>query len=303
MFIPGIAILAAVSTFVKFINNSFITLYIFSQGGNNFPWFVSPTILAFLLLIYFSLVVVRGNKKATFGTPQILILVVSILNLPGAMGRCDAGHLFLYGFGFFLVSLSAAPYILTNKLRMLISASNIIIFIIVIIGTTYLFKPYWIGYAEHIFGNDNISIELNNNSAVNQKENIQIDSLIMHFDSKPLAVAGIPVFFENAALRKQIDFPYFINGMNKLSIYSNEVLIREILNHNIILVPQKKEWLCGFYPYDKTTILFLFGLPPFYGNKNHPEFINEKICSVLESAFVIDASLHVKGFNVYKKKQ
>jgi hypothetical protein len=303
MLIPGIAILVAASIFVKFINNSFITLYIFSQGGNNFPWFVSPTILAFLFLIYFSLVVVLGNKKAAFGTPQILILVISILNLPGAMGRCDAGHLFFYGFGFFLVSLSAAPYILANKLRMLISASNIVIFIIIVMGTIYLFKPYWVGYAKHILGNYNISVGLNNNSVVDQKDIIQIDSLIMHSDGKPLAVASIPAFFENALLRKQIDFPYFINGMNKMSIYSNEVLIKEFLKHNTILVPQKKDWLCGFYPYDKTTMFFLFGMAPFIRHKNNTEFINEKLCSVLESYFVIDGSLHVKGFNVYKKKQ
>jgi hypothetical protein len=310
MCIPSIVILLTVSTFVKFINNSFITLYIFSQGGNNFPWFVSPTILAFLLFIYFSLVVLFSNKKKDFNNPQIIIFVISILNLPGAMGRCDAGHLFLYGFGFFLISLSAVPYILTNKLRILISMSyKFIFFVLIIIGTTYLYKPYFGWYVTNILNNYSISIRSHkniiesSNRVLNQKDNLQIDSLIMYSDSKPLVLSSIPVFFENSILRNKIDFPYFINGKNKLSIYSNEVLIKEILKHNIILAPQDKEWLCGFSPLTKTTMFFLFGIPPFYNNKNKPEFINEKICSAIDNNFVIDTSMRVKDFTVYKKKQ
>jgi len=310
MCIPSIVILVVVSIFVKFINNSFITLYIFSQGGNNFPWFVSPTILAFLLFIFFSLIVIFSNKLKNFTTPQKIILVISILNLPGAMGRCDAGHLLLYGFGFFLISLSAVPHILSNKLRIFISLTyRIIFFTFIIIGTTYLYKPYWGGYVKYIHKYYNIligvheNISTSSNHVINQQDNRQIDSLIMYSISKPLVLASSPIYFENSILRNKIDFPYFIDGMNKFSIYSNEVLFKEILKHNIIIAPQNKEFLCGFYPLSKTTMAFLFGIPPFYKGINKPELINEKICSAIACNFVIETSIHAKDFIVYKKKQ
>ncbi len=93
------------------------TLYSVGSGGYNFPVVPAPYILIYLFSIFFivpvqlNLLLIEKNKNS----PLICgIATLNVLLIPGALGRCDPGHVLSYGFGLFLltlVSLSKLPAI------------------------------------------------------------------------------------------------------------------------------------------------------------------------------------------------
>ncbi len=304
---PTAIILGILFIFFDLLKNSIITLYIFSQGGNNFPWFFSPTIIFFFFIIYFSIFIVSKNLKSKkLNNSLMIVFTISVLNLPGSMGRCDGFHLFFYGFGFFLITLSNILCAKSKKLRLILVGFYIILYFVFLnIGLVYFFKGYGIAYIKSIIKNHKLPAEVHKEIITNENSDYndcnKFDSIIFKFKSKPLVLISIPTFFENSNYREKIDFPYFIDGTNKFSIYSNEILVKEILDHDVIIISQNKNKPFYFRSEPKIVIFFLFGLPHFVSGENNPNIINEKIYLAIKSNFIIDTSSCSKNFLIYKR--
>jgi hypothetical protein len=95
----------------------FLVLHGFAAGGNAFPVLPSPPVVLYLATLLVVLppllaqavraVRRRGATEARpFATALAAAIAVHVLCLvPGALGRADAGHVFFYGMGAFLLAL------------------------------------------------------------------------------------------------------------------------------------------------------------------------------------------------------
>jgi len=71
----------------------------FTSGGNNFPVVPALYIIFYLFsLFYLMPLLIRGLKYGGNDSPLIITLIIfNILMVPGALSRCDSGHVFYYG--------------------------------------------------------------------------------------------------------------------------------------------------------------------------------------------------------------
>ncbi|HEY3927318.1 MAG TPA: hypothetical protein VGL89_02980 [Candidatus Koribacter sp.] len=95
----GALVLALAMTFA--IANSlgvFMTMRAFSAGGNNFPVYVAPSIALFLAVVW------CGFQLLLQGVSGILRywILLGVVMIPAALGRCDTGHILSYTMGIFL---------------------------------------------------------------------------------------------------------------------------------------------------------------------------------------------------------
>ena len=266
------------------LGSKFKTLLIFSQGGNNFPWYLSPSILGFFVFIFTSIVIVALSRSKNY---HLMVLIYSILNLPGALGRCDIGHIYFYGIGFFIINLSSLEYLYSSYLRKYILVSYISLYVVFLSGGIMylLYGAYWPQYS--YFVKQRIKFHIGMRLDPLKKSSSSYDSALTTLDEKPLVLRSDPIYFLNSPLRVKLDFPYFIDGMNDFSLYSKKVLLEEILKHKFVIVPKSRESVCSFYPLDFGYRVILFGSPSFHKYKNDPSLLNDKICSTLQKFYSI----------------
>ncbi|PWU17476.1 MAG: hypothetical protein C5B50_11295 [Verrucomicrobia bacterium] len=106
-----IAVLAALPA-VRFALSRayFDSIFSFSGGGLNLPLFPTLHIIFFLLAVFCVLPALASlalKSRDVTGSMAIALCVVTGLLIVPALGRCDAGHLLLNGFGIFLLFFAA----------------------------------------------------------------------------------------------------------------------------------------------------------------------------------------------------
>jgi hypothetical protein len=311
MIVPAMIFLVFISFSVRYIRKSFTTLLAFAQGGNNFPWMPSFTMLIFFFFIFLSMAIVfkLKNRNNVFNKAHLSALLFSLFNLPGAMGRCDAGHLLIYGIGFFILTLSAAPYFGIKLRKATYLSYYVLIFVFVICGTAYQYKSAWLtGVMNKLNEKSPVSAsvsaeDLKFSFTKNNAGDSIIDSLLSGLQNKPLLLKSYARIYEDRSLRRKTDLPYFIDGLNMLSPSSVDTLVNEIIVHDITIVPKSTASLCGFEPMSDWSMFFLLGLPPVSESRNNPAEINARICQTLDQYYFPDYSVTSNYFTVYRKKK
>jgi len=93
-----------------------LTLRSFGRGGMNWPVVPAPAILIYLLsLLGIGSAILAGYLRERKDHLLAAIVLTTILMMPGAIGRCDPGHVFYYGIGLFIVSFA---YLAQNRVRL-----------------------------------------------------------------------------------------------------------------------------------------------------------------------------------------
>jgi hypothetical protein len=292
--------IALIIIFSPFYSKSFITLLTFSNGGNNLPWFISPTILIFFIFIFISIVLInyKRDKIDKRENAKLLIILISVLNLPGAMGRCDFGHLFLYGFGFFLLVTSVIPYLMSSYLRKKVTIMLYGIMGFMIFSTIILYS--------HPGGKLLISFynEINTKNQLNNKNenNSDVNLFISDSKHKPLIINSYPELFENSVLRKKVEFPYFIDGMNQFSYFSTNIVCEEIEKHKALVLNKNYKSTYEFNALPKKFIFILFGIIPYGHKTTNPSIINNKILHLIQDDFEQKDTIKDSNYIIYERK-
>ncbi|MDR2410631.1 MAG: hypothetical protein LBE13_21315 [Bacteroidales bacterium] len=112
----------------------------FLSGGLNWP-FVPSLLLMFFFIVVFvvsaGVGVCIGNVKANLFSLSFVLLAFSLI--PGALGRCDPGHVFFYGLFIFIIAYSYLRIYLKQKLFKIIG----FVFIISLFSIyPYMIKMY-----------------------------------------------------------------------------------------------------------------------------------------------------------------
>jgi len=90
-------------TFLLLNANLLLILKVFASGGNNLPVTPAPSILFYVIsFVCVNVVFVFFTFKKTDSFLPYCLLVLNIIALPGAFGRCDPMHLLCYGFSSFI---------------------------------------------------------------------------------------------------------------------------------------------------------------------------------------------------------
>ena len=95
----GSAIFAA-AVLLSITTGELTVLRQFSAGALALPLLAGPgTVVAVAVLLLAGCVVLWAFQSERRANPTVLLVVLSAAGLPGAMGRCDPGHMLLYTFG------------------------------------------------------------------------------------------------------------------------------------------------------------------------------------------------------------
>jgi hypothetical protein len=120
----------------------FLIFSSFSTGGNNWAIIASPSIVLYFLSIFivYFISATKLIKETKF--LQIALMALSIFLLPGALSRCDPGHILFYGIGTFVLCFGYLSLLPTAKPFKLYCITFVLIFIIGgAFSTFYMYSP------------------------------------------------------------------------------------------------------------------------------------------------------------------
>jgi hypothetical protein len=101
----GVAGVIAILFISMFKLGYFSSVLSFISCGNNWPVMPSASILIYLFSLFFIAARLSSHYLAERRGHLIISVVVLIVGMmPGALGRCDPGHIFFYGLNLFIIS-------------------------------------------------------------------------------------------------------------------------------------------------------------------------------------------------------
>jgi hypothetical protein len=108
-FFAGVPILSFFFAVLVFSTSYVEAVFSFGSGGNNFP--VLPTIHILFYLaagcwVLPRLGIIVESERNQKGSLAAALITISLLLVPGALGRCDMWHVFYYGMGIFILFLA-----------------------------------------------------------------------------------------------------------------------------------------------------------------------------------------------------
>lgn len=290
----------AASVSIAIVSNPLIlssleTIFQFAKGGNNFPAFPSFHIL--LLLISICLSVVYIAKQSVNDDPiGWLVFVYSVGLLPGALGRCDPGHVIFYGFGF---TILAGKYLVESKIFhqyfanycIILGCGNLVLWL-AMVGFGYsltiaavsaktilpiLPDRFRESVIEHIptSYHEKALVYLRRNVTDSQSATIESDSYVLN----PRSDLGS---------LKKVNIPYFVTLHNAATTNAFARLTADLSGKTVLLPYGFVDGYCKPWEVDYKTISVLFGFPTnWFKQKNHPEMISEDFCAQLRNAETI----------------
>lgn len=143
--------------FLFFISPDYLqSIFNFLGGGYNFPVVPAPHILLYLLAFFVLIpaqLVALTEKERPDRALVVGLLVLNVIMLPGALGRCDFWHVVLYGIGVFTLTLlglaKAAEHGQLPRLAHRASlAAFVLVFVVAIRALdVYVYRYQFINYA------------------------------------------------------------------------------------------------------------------------------------------------------------
>jgi hypothetical protein len=272
--------------------NMFKQITGFLSGGLNWPFVPSLFLLFFFLAVF---VVSAGigiqlkNIKTYLFSLSFVLLAFSLI--PGALGRCDPGHVFFNGLFIFILAYSCLHKYLKQKFFKIIGA----IFIISLFSFyPYMVKEYipaYLGsmgkYLEKVDTVPSWIISMGNflgidvNEQLRKRELRSINSLEKEFadiDNITMLFADRNYYIPLNALKKYVPL-FYLNPNNVGSKYAVDRHLKEIEEKRpqYLLLPEK--WNEVNYPSDYGIINILFCtyyplVPKKNGNSLYDPFVN-----------------------------
>lgn len=295
-FIAVVLSLTATVYFVPLIGDSLSVILQFSKGGYNFPAFPSFHILLLLFSVLLSTAYVarRSAKEDPIGW---FIYLCSIGLLPGALGRCDPGHVSFYAFGFFLL---AGRFLVEYQgaHRFLLRYCQIYgagYFVIWLVGLAFIdghgvaaatAKSFFLAlpdaYRDGLI--ERIPAPYHDKAMHLLSPNLgdeQLDDLISpdtYFIEPSSAIIGTG----------QVNIPYFVTLHNASTAETFKNLSDEIRGKTLVVPYGFVAGLCRPWKTDYKLLSELFLFPAHaFKQRNHPEIVTDDFCALLKNAEIV----------------
>jgi hypothetical protein len=269
----SLALIAAITWFAA-QHGTFLILSAFSTGGFNFPIMPAPHILVFLLSIALCAAYVGRQFRARRPTPLVLLIAVSAASVAGALGRCDAGHVFLDPLGITIAALLLGS---TTSRAGTVYFAAVITFFIVLPGALTL-----------------VMLRTTPRLAAQPNAGLQVPDVDRRFGLPAGTTVEVPFGISTSRFgtlhSPQIDQGYYLGLLGALTPAAVENKVAELAQHPArpLLLPEHYEDNCRIDAKMHRRFLSIVFLYPYDARVRHTESIYEPLCATIAQHYRLE---------------